>query len=1068
MRPAGNSSSLPTVQPRFQRTSPPSSSNSAKPRFLLRPRLPIPAALHQCVDAMLTTFRLRRTKRTRFVVALTTLIFLVLLFIALFFRVAHPSLSRFIPIFRSPVRPAILDDAHLDPDLDPDVDVADALPDIDRPANLSASDNLSSADNPSNPSDTDLDPPAKVPDTIPARDSIPAAKQSEPDVPPVILPGPDDPPPVEAAPPADAASAAAHGDHVQTGMRANNPRTHDDSASADGAKDATTSDGKADDDLRADLDERKADVAKDDDVAAAADGDPVGEDPPKAVARPAAGDEDDDDVSVKYPPMVLDGPPRGLPLQVRKNVVVAPPTVKKTTNVVMDPLREKHAKGNVSIVVLFHNEFDSLNTALSSWIRYRLTDYVDEVLFFLNGVDSEAAFRRRVPDFEAKIPEYKRRIVLSKENLALGLAITRMVELAKSEYVLLLEKDWELIENEEVMKSRLTDSKVLISSGVADIVRHRHRDNPGVPLHALIMHQGREESIVRVQKNLLCYVHHWQEDPTKAYPGAGIMRRCGGSKFHLDEENVFCSSSMYCQWTNNPGLFKRDWFMKEVGHEYRKQYKIERDSQGASSPFLDFEYYTNWRSYAWTDKNFTVAVGTGLFSHAETEHRHFNTFWYAHYRVTVDMEEIRKFYLQNETRFKDMGGVHYDPNYPAPLSMFERYPVKFVREFQWEDMYTGTLQTQLKMVDEQYQRYMQQYRMDPKDWASGASIPSKARRTVNWRGEITSMHHVVEKAMMVAPAKMPHEMSITLVTCLLDLDRHSLKEDAFKFRREFKMYLDAMSKWLTHKYKKVVYTSKEIAEEVMKTASDDVKKSTKFVYTTREELRTRWLGPDNYEKIQEIRTSEKWKNTASWLGNSPQAALQDYNPLVMSKMFMMRDAARRNLWNTTHFLFLDAKHNCMNPQLMTDKNDHIIRAHMFNKLLMTTFDYTPADEIHGFAYRAFNQYCNKSPDQERHLLRIGRGGIFGGSAFVLEYITAMYDMALTGSLREGLMGTEETVFSILLYNVKQYVDEFSNNWACPNNLDGDHKCENIKSQGYNCAIIDWATRNAVQPKEDEA
>lgn len=198
-----------------------------------------------------------------------------------------------------------------------------------------------------------------------------------------------------------------------------------------------------------------------------------------------------------------------------------------------DPIRQKFADGKLSVVILFHNEYDSLNTALQSWINNRLINYADEILFFLNGVRSESTFRQRVPEFESKIPSGKRRLELSPENLPLGLAITRMVELTKHEYILLLEKDWELIENEAVMQSRLTDSKVLVGSGLAHVVRHRHRHNPGVPLHALIMHQGREESIFRQHPNLLCYVHHWQADPTASYPGIGIMRRCGGADNHV-------------------------------------------------------------------------------------------------------------------------------------------------------------------------------------------------------------------------------------------------------------------------------------------------------------------------------------------------------------------------------------------------------------------------------------------------------------------------------------------------------------------------------------------------------
>ncbi len=719
--------------------------------------------------------------------------------------------------------------------------------------------------------------------------------------------------------------------------------------------------------------------------------------------------------------------------------------------------RGKYAAEKMSVVVLFHNEYDSLRTALHSWIDKGLVDNVDEVLFFVNGGTSEKYFTDRLPEI-SNVPAEKRRIVVQKENLKLGLAITKMVSLAKHEYVLLLEKDWALIENRETTKSRLIDSKVIVGSGIAHLIRHRHRFNPGVPLHALIMHQGREQSILRQQKNLMCYVHHWQKDPTLVYPGQGKMWRCGGAERGMQEKDVFCSTSEYCQWTNNPCVFKKKWFIDEVGNRFIREYHLERSKYGDSSPFLDFEYYTNWRSFAWTDKNFTVAVGEGLFSHAETEHRYFNTFWYAHYRLTADYEEVRNEYLRNETRLKKMG-AHYDTSGPPPTPMLQRFPTEFARKYHYADTFKGNMPQQLAMVDKLYQEYKRNYRVTAEDWKKSGMQAANAKKQVPWRHYITRLHESAEKGEMMVPPKQPYEMSITLVTTLLDIGRHRLGEDAYKFKRDFAMYIDALKRWLEHDYPKVVYTTREIAEEALKTASPKAKLTTRFVYTTREELGSRWIGPDNYEKIQEIRKSKEWRGRAEWLRNSPQAGLADYNPLVMGKMFMLRDAARTNHWNTSHFVFLDAKHSCMDPANMNEKKDHILRAHMFGKFLLTYFDYSPAEEVHGFEYAPLNEFLNLRPNQRRQMIKVGRGGIFGGSEFVIEYITAMYDVAMTASLRMGLMGTEENIFSILMYQVPQYIDPFSNNWACFRNIERDHKCMNRKSQGYNCAIFDWMRNN---------
>jgi Bacterial protein of unknown function (HtrL_YibB) len=750
----------------------------------------------------------------------------------------------------------------------------------------------------------------------------------------------------------------------------------------------------------------------------------------------------------------------GAGIQVGGNAAVAP------SGTAMRAMQDEYGARNMSLVVLFHNEYDSLIPVFKSWLDGGLIDYVDEVVFLLNGVENDMNFRKLVPAIHQRIPSAKLKVVPQYPNLAIGLAIKRLAEISSCEFVLLLEKDWQLIESRSVMQSRLRDSKILVGSGLAQVIRQRHRINPGVPIHALIMHAGRESSIMRQQPNLLCFVHHWQHDPTIVYPGAGIMKRCGGEALGLEEEDVFCAPARFCQWTNNPAVFKKKWFLEEVANEYEVAYKKELAAEGNKSPFLDFEYYTNWRDHAWNSRNFSIAVGAGLFSHAETEHKHFNTFWYAHYRLRTDLEEIRNQYLANETVFKRQGGVHFDPSSAPPPPLIERYPVDFVRKYHVPGAFAGTLDDQRALIAAQLDPYVEKYRVSKattvgRGFAAagglgqslGASLfaTDKSKLQIPWRQVITDMHFATEKAMMIVAPEQPHEMSITLVTSLLDLDRHTVD-------RDFSLYINAMQEWLTHEYKKVVYTSPEIAEQLMINVSDAVRHSTKFVYTSRAELRSKWIGPDNYDKIQEIRNDPKWRAQAEWLGKSPQARLEDYNPLVMSKMYMMREASRFNHWNTSHFLYIDAKHNCRNPTKLTPRSDHIVRAHMLDKFLLTYFDYVPATEVHGFEYGAFNSWVNIY-DKQRHMVKIGRGGIFGGSPFVIEAMTAMYDVALTASLREGLMGTEENILAILMAQVPQYVDPFSNNWACRAVLAKEHICTK-PSPHYNCGMFVWAAEDA--------
>ena len=60
-----------------------------------------------------------------------------------------------------------------------------------------------------------------------------------------------------------------------------------------------------------------------------------------------------------------------------------------------------------------------------------------------------------------------------------------------------------------------------------------------------------------------------------------------------------------------------------------------------------------------------------------------------------------------------------------------------------------------------------------------------------------------------------------------------------------------------------------------------------------------------YNKIQSIKSDEDWLSQAGWLRESTQATLDLYNPMVMSKMFMLNDAKLFNPFDTDYFIWLD-------------------------------------------------------------------------------------------------------------------------------------------------------------------
>jgi hypothetical protein len=74
------------------------------------------------------------------------------------------------------------------------------------------------------------------------------------------------------------------------------------------------------------------------------------------------------------------------------------------------------------------------------------------------------------------------------------------------------------------------------------------------------------------------------------------------------------------------------------------------------------------------------------------------------------------------------------------------------------------------------------------------------------------------------------------------------------------------------------------------------------IFTSLEDIKANF--PD-YHMVQRIRMQPAWRQQAEWLSASPQAQLELYNPLVMSKLRLTRDAARFNPFHTTDFLWID-------------------------------------------------------------------------------------------------------------------------------------------------------------------
>jgi len=201
----------------------------------------------------------------------------------------------------------------------------------------------------------------------------------------------------------------------------------------------------------------------------------------------------------------------------------------------------------------------------------------------------------------------------------------------------------------------------------------------------------------------------------------------------------------------------------------------------------------------------------------------------------------------------------------------------------------------------------------------------------------------------------------------------------------------------------------------------------KFVSERRSNTNTQFIlrnldwfrNNDYYDLIQGIRTSENWLKQTGWIKDSTQAKLPYYNPLVMSKMFLLNDARIMDKFDTEYLFWLDAGiTNTVHPGYFThdkvlDKLNNYV-----DKFSFITFPYEGATEIHGFNLPELNKYANNE------VKLVARGGFFGGPKNTIEEINGIYYSLLTDTLSNSLMGTEESIFSIITYKHSDKVSHF--------------------------------------------
>lgn len=253
----------------------------------------------------------------------------------------------------------------------------------------------------------------------------------------------------------------------------------------------------------------------------------------------------------------------------------------------------------------------------------------------------------------------------------------------------------------------------------------------------------------------------------------------------------------------------------------------------------------------------------------------------------------------------------------------------------------------------------------------------------------------------------------TIVTGIWDLNRASLSEG---WNRSFDHYLSHLERLMKCDDNMIIYI-----EAKYKSFVEQHRKSENTLIIIRE---LDWFknNGDMYKKIQSIRTNPDWYKQVGWLAESTQAKLDMYNPVVMSKMFLLNDAAIMDPFDSTHLVWVDgALTNTVHEGYFWKDNIISKIGNIFTDFSFVCFPYDGKLEIHGFKYPEMCEYAGSDVD------KVARGGIFGGPKNTISQINNIYYGYLNDSLNDGLMGTEESIFTIMTYKHPELIQYFSIN-----------------------------------------
>lgn len=242
--------------------------------------------------------------------------------------------------------------------------------------------------------------------------------------------------------------------------------------------------------------------------------------------------------------------------------------------------------------------------------------------------------------------------------------------------------------------------------------------------------------------------------------------------------------------------------------------------------------------------------------------------------------------------------------------------------------------------------------------------------------------------------------SPTLVTAVFDLGRETLEPP---FRRDKDHYRRHLPAVLSIDCPMVIYADAAHLDLVRALRGD---RPTQIHAVDPAVLARREL----YAPVEGIRTDPRWRAQAPWLAASPQAALPGYAPVVLTKALWLYQQAQRNPFGSSRLYWIDAGLGHTVPAELLNGDAFRRLAALHDRFLLLAYPHAPEREVHGFDAEALARLSGVERTRW-----VARGGVFGGPVAHVNAVAARYSHRLEQTLEVGLLGTEESLLTLMSY-----------------------------------------------------